>query len=211
MDNIEKLVAKLSQEVGSVACAPHPVLLGLKWLAGAFAYLVGSLLISGVRPDLLQQFHQPWFAAEIVCLFAIVIATALSAAVLAFPDMHQKRAWAYAPVWIFALFVSVMWFSWLADTPPSPLPVHSIECTLAILMLSFLPAVGIFYVMRQFASTHLWQSGIVAVLFAFSTGALWLRLYEPTNSIIHVIEWHYLPMIGVVALGYGLGKWLLKW
>jgi hypothetical protein len=89
--------------------------------------------------------------------------------------------------------------------------VHSFDCTLSILMFSLLPTAGIFYAMRQFASTHLRLSGIVAVLFAFSTGALWLRLHEQTDSMIHLIEWHYLPMIAVAAGGWWLGKKILNW
>jgi hypothetical protein len=211
MDNIEQMIAGLSKDAQEVKPAPRPWLLSLKWLAAATAYVIVSLAISGVRPDLLLQFHKPWFVAEIVLLVGIFVFTALSAAILAFPDLHQQRRAVLAPVWIFALFALVMLFSWLADNPPSPLPVHSFECTLSIFTFSLLPTAGIFYAMRRFASTHLRLSGIVAVLFAFSTGALWLRLHEQTDSIIHLIKWHYLPMIAVGLIGLLLGKMLLRW
>jgi hypothetical protein len=211
MDNIEQLIAGLSKDAQTVKPAPRPLLLGLKWLAAAAVYLLVALLIAGPRPDLLLEMHKPWFVAEIVLLLGILLSTAFSAAILSFPDLHQQRLAAFAPVWVFALFALTMIFSWLADNPPSPLPVHSFECTLSLLMFSLLPTAGIFYAMRQFASTHLHLSGIVAVLFAFSTGALWLRLHEQTDSITHLVDWHYLPMIAVAALGWWLGKLLLKW
>lgn len=211
MENLEQLIETLSKDVAPVKPALHPFLLSLKWLAVALAYLAISLAISGLRPDLQHQFHQPGFVAEITTLIGILITTALSAAVLAFPDLHRKRGISFAPVWAFLLFLLVMGFALHADNPPAPLPVSGFECTLGILMFSLLPTIGIFYAMRRFAGTHPQLSGIVAVLFAFSTGALWLRLYEPTDSIIHVIEWHYLPMIAVGALGWWLGKTLLKW
>lgn len=211
MDNIEQLITGLSNDAKAMKPAPRPWLLSLKWLAAATAYIVVSLIISGTRPDLLLQFHKPWFVAEIVLLAGIFISTALSAAILSFPDLHQQRRTAFAPVWIFALFALILFFSWLADNPPSPLPVHSFECTLSIFIFSLLPSAGIFYAMRQFASTHLRLAGTVAVLFAFSTGALWLRLHEVNDSITHVVEWHYLPMLAVGLLGLWLGKLLLKW
>jgi hypothetical protein len=42
-------------------------------------------------------------------------------------------------------------------------------------------------------------------------GALWESLHEQTDSIIHVVEWHYLPMIGFGIIGMWLGKKALKW
>lgn len=211
MDDIEQLVANLSKEVQAVRPAPRPSLLGLRWLVLASAYIIVALAISGLRDDLAVQFHEPWFIAELAALLGILVSTALSAAVLAFPDLHQQRRTAWGPAWVFALFALIMSLSWLADDPPAPLPVHNIECTLSILLFSLLPSAWIFRVMRGFASTHLRLSGIVAVLFAFSTGALWLRLHEQTDSIIHLAEWHYLPMIAVAALGWWLGRTLLKW
>ncbi|MDD2722372.1 MAG: DUF1109 domain-containing protein [Gallionella sp.] len=211
MDNMDDLIASLSKEVTPLKPAPHPLRLGLKWLAIATAYLAVTLSIFGVRPDLMQQFIKPVFSAEIMALCGIFIASALSAAVLSFPDLHQKRALAFAPLLMFALFVGVMGFAWHADQPPAPLPMHSFECTLSILMFSLLPALAIFNVLRRYASTHLSYSGIAALLFAFSTGALWLRLYEATDSVVHLIEWHYLPIMGVILVGGWLGKTVLKW
>jgi len=211
MDDIERLVNNLSQDVQAVKPVPHPILLSLRWLAAAFGYLVIALVISGVRPDLGLQLNHPWFVAEIAMLAAILITTASSAALLSFPDLHQQRALAFAPAGIFALFVLVIVCAWQGDSPPALLPRHSFECTLSILGISLLPTAAIFYVMRRFASTHPGLSGTTAVLFAFGIGALWLRLYESNDSILHVIEWHYLPMIAVGLSGLWLGKRLLRW
>lgn len=211
MDDIEQLVANLSKEARAVQTSPRPWLLGLRWLAIAGVYIVVALAVSGLRPDLALQLREPRFVAELAALLAILAATALSAAILAFPDLHQQRRTALAPAWALALFALVMSYSWLADVPPAPPPEHNIECTLSILLFSLLPSAWIFYALRRFASTHLRLSGIVAVLFAFSTGALWLRLHEQTDSITHLVEWHYLPMIAVAALGWWLGRALLKW
>ena len=109
------------------------------------------------------------------CIF---IATSLSAAVLAFPDLHQMRKAALAPAGLFALFVAIMFFAWRADVPPAPLPVHSFECTVSITLFSLLPAAWTFFSMRKFASTHYRWAGSIALLSAFSVGALWLRLHE---------------------------------
>lgn len=211
MKDFDQLVAELAEDAATIKPAPHPYLLSLKWIIAATVYLVISLLLSGLRPDLAQAFQQPWFIAEIVVLLLIFIASSISAALLAFPDLHQKRGLALAPWWIFALFVLVMMFAWRADSPPALLPEHSFQCTICIILLALLPAAWMFFAMRKIASTHYQWAGSIAVLSAFSVGALWLRLHEANNSIVHVAQWHYLPMLAFGIIGLWLGKLLLKW
>ncbi|MBK9160067.1 MAG: DUF1109 domain-containing protein [Nitrosomonadales bacterium] len=209
--DLEQLVTELAGDAEKIAPAPHPYLLGLKWITAAFAYLAVSLSLSGLRPDLAQALQQPWFAAELALLLLVFIATSISAALLAFPDLHQKRWLAFAPGALFALFVLLLLSAWRADVPPAPLPVHSIECTQDITLLSLLPAAWVFFLLRGYASTHPHWAGSIALLAAFSVGAIWLRLYEINDSIIHVIQWHYLPMLGVAFFGWIAGKYVLKW
>lgn len=211
MRNIDELVATLAKDGATVKPALHPYALCALWMAGAIVYLALSLLYSGLRPDLMQKFHEPWFVAEIAALLGIFATTSLSAAILAFPDLHQMRRVVFLPVLMFALFILTIFLSWHADSPPAPLPEHSFECTLDISLFALLPAVWIFYSMRKFASIHYQWAGSIALLSAFSIGALWLRLHEQNDSILHLIQWHYLPMVVCGVLGLWLGKVVLKW
>jgi hypothetical protein len=211
VENIEELISKLAQDSVTTNPAPHPFVLSLKWVGWAVGYIFLSLMISGLRPDIMIKLHEPWFGTELTMLTGIFIATALSAALLSFPDMHQMRRIAFLPVIAFALFVLVMLLAWHADNPPAHLPVHSFECTVSIIVFSVLPAVWTFFEMRKFASTHYHWAGGIALLSAFSVGALWLRLHEVNDSIMHVVQWHYLPMIAIGITGLWLGKVMLKW
>ncbi|MEQ1533116.1 MAG: DUF1109 domain-containing protein [Sideroxydans sp.] len=211
MNDIEELVGKLAQEGAAVRPAPHPFTLGLRWLAMSVAYLTAMLLFSGVRNELGVAFQHPWFVAEIALLVAVLVATSLSAALLSFPDLYQMRRIVWSPLVVFSVLTFVLLFAWRADMPPAPFPLHSIECTLAILLVALLPGAWLLYFMRGFASTHYQWAGSIALLHAFSVGALWLRLQENNDSILHVLQWHYLPMIIFGILGLWLGKLILKW
>ena len=211
MGNIDDLIEKLARDTAGVNPAPHPYMLSLQWTGVAAAYLILALVFSGVRPDLMLNLQEPWFVAEIVALVGILVATSLGAALLAFPDLHQKRGVAFAPALTFVLFLLVMFCAWTADSPPALLPDHSFECTISITLVALLPAIWTLYIMRKYASTHCRWAGGIALLFAFSVGALWLRLHEINDSIPHVVEWHYLPMIVFGLTGLRLGKTLLKW
>jgi hypothetical protein len=211
MENIDDLVEKLAQDGAAIKPAPHPFVQSLQWLAAAAIYLAVSLAFSGLRPDLAERLHDQWFVAELAALCGICLVTALSAALLAFPDLHQKRMLAWAPALVFALFVIILFCAGQAGGLTAPLPAHSFECTLGIAMMALLPAAWTFYTLRRYASTHYRLAGSIAMLSAFSIGALWLRLHEVTDSIEHVIEWHYLPMLAIGLIGLWLGKHLLRW
>jgi len=211
MANIDELIDKLANDTAAVKPAAHPFALSAKWMLTGAVYLAVSLMISGPRFDLANKLQDTWFVAEMLALLGIFFATSLSAALLSFPDMHQKRRAVFAPAVASVIFIVVMFLAWQADNPPAPLPKHSFQCSLMITGLSLLPAVWTFFQMRKFASTHSLWAGSIAMLFAFSIGAIWLRLDEINDSIIHVIEWHYLPMIGAGLIGMWLGKKVLKW
>ena len=211
MRKLEDLFETLAQDAAVAKPAPHPFILSMKWLGGVAIFFVLSLAISGARPDLVSKLHEPWFTAEIAVLFVIFIATTFSAALLSFPDLHQMRRVVFAPGLMIALFLLVIYFSWSVHQPPAPPPTHTYECTLCIILVALLPAAWMFYEMRKNASTHFLLAGGIALLSALSIGALWLRLHETNDSIAHVMEWHYLPMIVFGIVGMWLGKILLKW
>lgn len=206
---LERLVNELSAEAGPPRPAPHPLLLTLKLFAAAAAYLALALAISGLRPDLMQALQQPWYVAELLMLLLLFAAATTSAALLSFPDLHQKRALAYAPVVAFALFALTLLLAWRVNAAPHP--VHDIECTISITLVALLPAAWTFYLMRGYASTHPCWAGSIALLAAFGTGALWLRLQEANDSVAHAVLWHYLPMLLAGFIGWILGRRLLRW
>jgi hypothetical protein len=211
MGNVDELIANLAQDNAKVKQAPHPYVMSIEWMTFAAFYLVLTLMFSGARHDLLLKLHEPWFAVEIATLLCIIISTSLSAALLSYPDLHQMRKRTFVPISIFVFFGLIMFLAYRVDNPPAPLPVHSFECTTSITVFSLLPAGWGFFVMRKFASTHIHWAGGNAFLFAFSVGALRLRLHEQNDSIIHVIQWHYMPMFLIFLLGLWVGKVALKW
>ncbi|MBU0688632.1 MAG: DUF1109 domain-containing protein [Gammaproteobacteria bacterium] len=211
MKDIEQLVNQLSSEAKPIRPAPSPWMLSLKWSGAALAYLLVALAASGLRTDLALALQHPLYVAEMLLLLLILLSTTLGSALLAFPDLHQKRALAYTPIALFVLFILLLIFAWRADAPPAPFPVHSFECTLDITLISLLPAALAFFALRGYASTHPNWAGSFALLAAFSVGAIWLRLYEVNDSILHVVQWHYLPMVAVGLLGWFAGRRLLNW
>jgi len=211
MKNLDHLIAQLAQNNAPRAAAPHPFLISATWLGYAAVYFLIALLLSGTRPDLATQLHRVEFVAEIILLLVLALASSVSAALLAFPDAYQKPRWALLPWALLAGLAVLLLLAYAADNPPAPQPLHSWQCTVAIVMVAIIPGAWTLWMMRSFAALRRGMAGSVTVLFAFSVSALWLRLQEVNDSISHVIAWHYLPMLIFALLGSWLGKRVLRW
>ncbi len=210
MDNNE-LIAKLALDAKPVKTAMHPFMLAFIWVCGAVLYIACIALVLGVRPDIAAKMHTSLFAGEMGLLSVVLISSSLSAALLAYPDIYQKKGLLRLPLVSFALFIGLMILAWKADTLPAPMPEHGYNCTIHISLLALVPAAIIFYSVGKLASTHSAQTGAAALLAAFSIGAIIARLGEETDSIQHVVQWHYLPMLAAAFIGTLIGKWLLRW
>ena len=211
MRNIDDLISSLAQDASSVKITPHPYTLSIGLIGIGTLYLAVLLLFSDVRHDLSLKLGDPWFVAELVALIGIFISCSFSAALLVYPDLYQKRRIALAPFFWFIVFALIIFLAWQANNPSSLFPAHSIECTVSITLASLLPVLWAIYLMRKFASTHTHWAGGISFILVFSIGAIWIRMYEQNDSILHVVQWHYLPMVGFGIIGMWLGKTALKW
>lgn len=209
---IEQLIDKLSNEATPMRPMGSPWALAAKWLLGFALYIVALLLtLETPRDDILLQLAEPLFALEVAALVVMVIACALSAAILSFPDLYQAKRIAYLPIAAFILFAGVVVTAFIAEGSAMEMHPEEFLCTAFITLYSLPPAVWLFYSIRKFASTHFALAGSVAVLTSFSIGALVQRIVEMTDSIAHVLTYHYLPMFAVALIGLLLGRKLLRW
>lgn len=210
MADTDTLINTLAENMAPSRPAAHPLALFVQWLAGSALYVAVAVFFLHPRPDLPEMLLQPMFSSEVALLLAMMLASALAAIALSFPDLHQMRWAVLLPILPFAAFVLLMGIGWLHDNPALPRP-NGIDCLRCITLLAVLPAGWLFWRLRRQASVHYYATGGLTLLAASSLGAFALRLAEDTDSIIHVIEWHYLPMIGFGMAGLWLGRTFLKW
>ncbi len=209
--NTDKLIENLSGDLQPVGVTPCPYKIFTKSIGLALLYIILVLAIVGVRDDIVVKLALPLFMAEIFALAFIIASGLLAAFFLSFPDICQKKSVLFYPVISLFLFMVVMGFEYVNDSAANIAVEHGIECILVIGLLSFIPAFFIFRAIRKQASTYCCTTGFVTLLTSTSIGALILRLAERTDSIDHIISWHYLPLIGFGMIGMIIGKKILKW
>jgi len=209
-DKTDQLIASLAQETAAIKPVRLRVLI-MRWLGGFAAYALALIACTGTRADLADAMTRPFFALEILLLAGLIASTALTAAVLSFPDHYQRQTIAWLPVPLGLAFAALMAIASLTSPATIVAVAHGPECLSCIALYALLPGAFLFWQMRRMASTQTSLAGATAVIAAFSMGALALRLKEPTDYIPHLLQWHYLPMLAAAVLGVALGKWLLKW
>jgi len=210
MSNIDQLIGALSNEPPRRRLAFGPRM-GVDCVVMTIYVAALVVFYMDARPDLVQQLAQPLYLLEVSSLYAMLLSTIIATNILGYPDLAQLQRWLFAPLGCFTLFTFTVALAWLADQPPTPPPIDELTCLIEILEFSLLPAVYILFRLRGMATTRLKLAGFTAVLAAFSTGALILRLAEETNAIGHLIVWHYLPGFGIAVLGVLIGKLVLRW
>jgi hypothetical protein len=211
MMRTDQLIAELSRDVKPVR-ARSALWLLMRWLLISGAYLALLLAFYHVRPDLAARLHSPLFALEISSLAGVALASGVSAVALSYPDLRQKPWQAYAPLPFLALFVGVLATQWWFDSsPPETGTDHTYQCLLCIALFSLAPTLLMLLQQRAQATIHAGWAGAVALLASSSLGALTFRLSEKSDSIPHMILWHYLPLAGFGLIGVALGRKWLKW
>jgi hypothetical protein len=132
-----------------------------------------------------------------------------------YPDAYQKPRLLKLPYGLFILVFAlnmVQLFMPLDERMVMPSPeAHAMECAICIAALALIPSAFIFALLRKGASVRQSQAGSFTVLAASAMGCLTLRLAEDNDSIMHLLQWHYVPTFLFAMIGVFLGKWLLKW
>jgi hypothetical protein len=208
MATTEDLIKTLKGDLVPLKC-PCPYQATGRWFLGLFAYVVAASCVA-LRDDFAVRLHSILFLSEIGVLTLLIITSALAALFLSVPDLRQRRQIIFAPIPVLGILIGVLVLEGLQNIPFSPRP-DGIRSLAVISILSLPPAAFLFYQMRKFASTHYCTAGATALLTAYSSGNLITRMSENTNSIPYIVEWHYLPMVGVALIGAMLGRVLLKW
>lgn len=177
--------------------------------------------IIGVRSDIMMQLMQPTFILECILLVLMGISSIISAILLMYPDVFQRKMVLKVPYIVFTLIVSLMLYQIaILDNSNNPMMVisnqshyiqHTFECAVCIISIAIIPSGLMFLLQRKGATVYLMQSGIFAILAASSIGAFTLRLAEINVSASHIVVWHYLPTILFASIGAILGRWLLRW
>ncbi len=208
-----ELIAHLSQEMPN-QCLRTPYYYGMRLGVILVVYAMSVPFFLPFRADLMTQLLRPMFVIEILLLGLLIIVSIVAVTISMYPDAYQRNSLLKLPYFVFGILALFAIFQ-LAIPQNIQMVIpeneYSMRCTLCIAGIALIPSAIIFTLLRKGASLHASHAGVFAVLIASSIGCLALRLSETNDSLIHLMQWHYLPTVLFAALGAMIGRLLLKW
>ena len=209
----EELIRTLAANAVPVQRLPHPAMRAMVWLAISTAYIAGFVWLVGLRPDIAEKLAEPRFLVEVGAAYL----TSMMAAAAAFcASCPGRPVWErFAPLPFLAVWLASLgegcWTDWLRSGPEGVTLRMDFLCFPNILIISTVPAVLIFLMVRRGAPIAPITTAALATLAAAALAATALRLFHTQDASLMVLVWQF----GSVALLAGIaalfGQYLLPW
>ncbi len=210
----EDLIEKLSHEA-----VPQPMAsprVWMTWLIILWAVYEGLLVtFLGFRTDWVAQMHNPAYFGELLGLAAMSLTSLIAVQHGMYPDNYQRPWVAKAPLFAAIIFcAAIVWQTLIApldwSTAWNDNLIAGCQCTVGVFLMSVIPTIFLFFVLRRGAGTEPGRSGFWIILASASIACFASRVAEH-DGIEHFILWHYLPLLVFALIGYLLGPRLLRW
>jgi len=214
--NTKTLIKELALKAGPVKRIAHTRIC-VEWMAITLLCLVAVGNVYGFRPDLVQQLSSPLFLSEMLLNALLIVVAGCTATAFSYPDRAKATLLKPALMAVFFGYSAIALVTVFTEpTIHSPVEgmkhdAHGMACLLCIFAFAAIPALWMFWRLRQLASTRPMLAGGTALMMAIATGCLGVRLVEREIMSAGLILWHYLPLLVLSALGLILGKKIFRW
>jgi hypothetical protein len=210
--NIENLITRLSRE-GARKALPSPVAILAKWILLIGAYCLILIYFTGLRDDFNTKITHGMYLAELSLMLVLAITSALSASMLALPDINQKPWIRFLPLVPLVIFIVLLSYSTYATSALSMIDcimLSRFDCVFYISFFSIIPGIFFFHSIHKAAPVYCCWAGSMAGLSAASFGYILLRIIDSSDDPFQLIIWHFLPVVIIMMLGMILGKYIFS-
>jgi hypothetical protein len=206
------LISTLSKSVKPVKPLPNSF---VRMLILLFAMILGSglvFLLFSHRPDLNEVVYDLHFQLGILVLFISWLITTYSLSLLQLPTVNRMRYLIFGLTLIAGLsFIYGYWVESQKYLTEGVAP-SGLKCSADILLLSILPLISLFLILRKSATVETLYSGLNIGICCAAFGALLLAFACPSNNSAHLLAWHlFLPFLILAGGGSLLSRKILKW
>ena len=204
----DDLIQELAKDSKPVKRIPSIGTRFLRWLFASVLCLGVGITLFGIRSDIESAATQFNFSVQVLFSFCLAILSALSAFILSVPDRHNP--WLdRVPIATLGLWFFIILWSFLFSE--NSRAGFGVGCMRDLIVLGFLPGALLFFMLRQAAPVQKGKTGFFAALAIASLGAMGTQFICHSDNPLHVLLWHFFPVLLVGSLGFFLGRLLLRW
>ncbi len=204
----DKLIHLLAEQSSAVKPLASPLRRVVRALSGAFFCVAIGVALLGLRADLETAIWEFSFIAQAVATIALACLSAVAAFLMSVPG--RSSSWVRSVpfvtvvVWLLVIVLGVF------TSGESSRGFH-FACMRDIIVLAVIPGAYLFFMLKRAAPLELGRVGFFTALAAAAFGALGAQFICHDHRLIHMLLWHYLPVIALGAIGAWLGRRLLRW
>ncbi|MFP5387075.1 MAG: NrsF family protein [Bacteriovoracia bacterium] len=207
MRKTDDLIHSLSSELTPVTPVKSPGKTLFICFVISVLSLIGAIFIMGVRENLQSVAPRVLFWLQNVSLFIVAVSGIINACLMSIPGR--------GPGMILRTVPFIAFFVWFALILPSLISVESqmgrgLLCVADLLFIGAAPLVVLFKVMRKGAVLERGKAGVTGLLGVAALGALGSQFVCSSESPMHLIVWHFLPVLFLGTLGFIVGNKFFK-
>ncbi len=207
----DALIDQLSEDLQVIKPLPHPAKRFLLWAVAAAFYIVGCILLIGVRPDFeATLFSNHVYIFEIALMLMIALSAGMGGFLLCIPDMRGQRWLRFlAPA---LLVVYIIWSIIRAQLEGLHLqPIHWDHCFADGLLVGTAPMVLLMFFTMRGATTQPITQALFNAMAIAALGYVALRITCPLDTVGHSCLYHLAPFILFGLVISLLAKKIFRW
>ncbi len=201
------LIDQLGTRLQPVKRLPRPWIRFARWFAAMGLCFGAAMALRGIREDLFQRLTDPLFVLSTLMILATATLSAAAAFQLSVPG--EERRWTRrVPLLALGMWVAMIAFHAMSGAPL--MGGAGWGCARDVLLLGAIPGVLLFWMVRGAAPLKLNWTGVFVMLALGALGALGTQLGCHDDAPLHLLLWHFVPVILVGLSGIVLGRFLLR-
>ncbi len=203
----DELIAALVSDLRPVRPLANPTRRAVRFGAVACGAVGAAVSLAGARQDLAARLRDAAFLGETALLLASFGAATWSALASCVPGAAWRgtRSWLMAALGAWLALIAARY----ALQPNVTAIGVGLACVRRMLLFGIVPACVLMLMLRRAAPLERGTSGFLACLSAGSLAVLGTRLLCAKEDALHVLFFHFTPLVALAVSGSLLGRrWL---
>jgi hypothetical protein len=210
--NTDNLIASLTKDLAPVKPLPH-VGWRMLYLLGAMIFGAGIIFaFFSIRPNLRDVVIEKQFIAGAFIMLVSWISSTYALALRQLPTFTSRKYFIWGLSGICVLACCYLMRGVIDPSFSQGLAVGGVKCSVDIILMSTIPFILLFLVLKKSAPINPMYSGVNVGFCCFTLALFLLQFSCPSNNPGHLLIWHVVAPFSVAAiLGGVLGRKLLNW